>query len=103
MNLNATLNTMDSATQAEYGAWADKLIRTCTCCHNMVAERGSRFCWLCNRLKFPQDYTPEELHEAQEALNDVPTYRRVDVDYYVEIVDREERGALRSDGKRDDR
>lgn len=74
---------------------------TCQRCRCELAEKGSVYCRSCNKILFPQDYTPEELAEGDG--DDVKVYRRVGVDHYVEVFDHEERGALRSDGNRDDR
>lgn len=73
-------------------------IVTCNHCHSTTAERGSSFCHDCNRELFPQDYGDQSADCAES-----PTYRRVDVDLYIEVIDREERGALRSDSQRDNR
>lgn len=73
-------------------------IITCRKCHCEVAEHGSVFCAGCNRALFPQDYECEAETEVEPTV-----YRRVDVDLFIEVVDLEERGALRSDSQRDDR
>lgn len=65
-------------------------IVTCHKCHRAVAERGSLFCPDCNRALFPQDY------EGQAERCDADVLQ-------VEVIDHEERDALRSDSQRDSR
>jgi len=74
-------------------------VMTCRNCHNAVAKHGS-FCPACDRIMFPQDY--DDTVESEDT-DESPVYRRVGVDMWVEVTDREECGALRSDNARDDR
>ncbi len=73
---------------------------TCRNCHNAVAKHGS-FCPACDRIMFPQDYEDEPMDCSAD--DESPVFRRVAVDMWVEVTDREECGALRSDNARDDR